>query len=196
MGLLTLVSIGGFALTRDTIVASPTAGLPTADAPAVVVAPPPVALAPPQVTAAQPPPIAAPPAPIEPTTAPTASVPPAPIAVVAEPAQAAAPAAPEAAPSRTAPRRLPPPPPPPPPLAQPAPEHKQVTGTIYTKNGGNWTIVTAEGAEIPVQLTPNTQLHAWQEPFPWPQFPLGENVTVEGQALGSSVTANSIRALS
>ncbi|MFI5780907.1 DUF5666 domain-containing protein [Nocardia sp. NPDC051570] len=67
-----------------------------------------------------------------------------------------------------------------------------VFGTIAAENGNTWTITTREGGTETVTITSSTTFGSKNQPETQSQFAVGNQVMIDGQASGTSITATRI----
>ena len=67
-----------------------------------------------------------------------------------------------------------------------------VRGSITAMNGDTWTVLSAKGATVTVQITPSTTFGTKAHPVAASDFSLGDRIVVIGARSGSTVTATRI----
>lgn len=84
----------------------------------------------------------------------------------------------------------------PPPLASPSAPHQAahggMTGQISAINGSTWTLHSAHGKDVTVNLTPQTQFGTKKAPAAADQFTVGETVRIAGQRNNGTMTATRV----
>lgn len=71
---------------------------------------------------------------------------------------------------------------------------KGTAGRITAEQGSTWTMVTAEGTQLTVDITPQTTFGTTKHPATAQQFTVGTAIRVAGQTNGSTITATRIGA--
>lgn len=67
-----------------------------------------------------------------------------------------------------------------------------VDGTLTAESGSTWTVRTADGHDVTVQLTPATRFGRTHQPSSAAQFPTGARVRVLGTTAGTTITARRV----
>lgn len=70
--------------------------------------------------------------------------------------------------------------------------HGGMTGQISAINGSAWTLHSARGKDVTVNVTPQTQFGTKKAPATASQFTVGETVRVAGQRSNDAITAERI----
>lgn len=70
--------------------------------------------------------------------------------------------------------------------------HGGMTGQISAINGSTWTVHSAQGKDITVDVTPQTQFGTKKAPATADQFTVGETVRIAGQRNNGTITATRV----